>query len=117
MKSKELKASRKSISATSSELGNNHMITHEAMMDHLFGAPASPTRNAYEQGFEAFKLGAMIKDLRERQHLTQEQLAIKCSTTKSYISRIENNASDIRLSTLMRIINEGLGAKLTLHLA
>ncbi|MBZ5858379.1 helix-turn-helix domain-containing protein [Flavihumibacter profundi] len=41
-------------------------------------------------------------------------MAEKCGTTKNYISRIENDASDIRLSTLMRIINEGLGAKLEL---
>lgn len=117
MKSKELKASRKNITAISNELGNDHIITHESMKDHLFGVPASPSRNAYEQGFEAFKLGLMIKGLREKQHLTQEQLAEKCGTTKSYISRIENNASDIRLSTLMRIINEGLGSKLILNVA
>jgi transcriptional regulator with XRE-family HTH domain len=47
--------------------------------------------------------------------LTQEQLAEKCGTTKTYISRIENNASDIRLSTLMRIIREGLGGNLKLN--
>ncbi|GAI20224.1 unnamed protein product, partial [marine sediment metagenome] len=44
----------------------------------------------------------------------QEQLAKKCGTTKTYISRIENDASDIRLSTLMRIIREGLGGNLKL---
>ena len=46
--------------------------------------------------------------------IQQEQLAEKCGTTKTYISRIENNASDIRLSTLMRIIREGLGGHLKL---
>jgi transcriptional regulator with XRE-family HTH domain len=46
--------------------------------------------------------------------MTQEQLAKKCGTTKAYISRIENDASDIRLSTLMRIIQEGLGGHLKL---
>ena len=54
--------------------------------------------------------------MREKQNLTQEQLAAKCGTTKSYISRIENNASDIRLSTLMRIVREGLGVNLNLSL-
>ena len=50
--------------------------------------------------------------------MTQEELAVKCGTNKSYISRIENNASDIRLSTLMKIIQTGLGGhlKLTLQL-
>jgi len=55
--------------------------------------------------------------MREQQHLTQEQLAMKCGTTKSYISRIENNASDIRLSTLMRIVKEGLGGHLQLNVS
>jgi len=52
--------------------------------------------------------------MRKKQKLTQEQLAKKCGTTKTYISRIENDASDIRLSTLMRIIQEGLGGHLKL---
>jgi hypothetical protein len=43
----------------------------------------------------------------------QEQLAGKCGTTKTYISRIENNAGDIRLSTLMRIISKGFGKRLS----
>jgi HTH-type transcriptional regulator / antitoxin HipB len=48
--------------------------------------------------------------------MTQEELVIKAGTTKNYISRIENNVSDIRLSTLMRIIREGLGGHLKLSL-
>jgi transcriptional regulator with XRE-family HTH domain len=46
--------------------------------------------------------------------MTQEELANRCSTTKSYISRIENNASDIRLSTIMRIFREGFGKHIKL---
>ena len=76
---------------------------------------STPEREQYEEEFEAFKLGAMIQDLRKEQGLTQEQLAEKCGTTKTYISRIENNASDIRLSTLMRIIRQGLGGNLKLN--
>ena len=74
------------------------------------------TRKKYEQEFEAFKIGVLIQEARKKQHLTQKQLAEKVGTTKNYISRIENNASDIRLSTLMRIINEGLGGHLKLSL-
>jgi HTH-type transcriptional regulator / antitoxin HipB len=48
--------------------------------------------------------------------MTQEELAEKCGTNKSYISRIENNASDIRLSTLIKIIQHGLGGQLKLTL-
>jgi transcriptional regulator with XRE-family HTH domain len=46
--------------------------------------------------------------------MTQAQLAEKCGTTKTYISRIENDASDIRLSTIMRIFREGFGKRLNL---
>ncbi len=86
--------------------------------DHLdaqYGKRGSAKREKYEEGFEAFKLGVMLQELRKEQGMTQEQLAVKCGTTKTYISRIENNASDIRLSTLMRIIREGLGGHLKFH--
>ncbi|MEI6576236.1 MAG: helix-turn-helix transcriptional regulator [Bacteroidota bacterium] len=56
----------------------------------------------------------MLQELRKSQGMTQEQLAEKCGTTKTYISRIENDASAIRLSTLMRIVREGLGGHLKL---
>jgi len=91
-----------------------------AFTDHLdteYGKKGSRTREAYEQEFETFKLGVMLQELRKEKGLTQEQLADKCGTTKTYISRIENNASDIRLSTLMRIIQVGLGGHLNLNVS
>ncbi|MBW7870346.1 MAG: helix-turn-helix transcriptional regulator [Flavobacteriia bacterium] len=81
-------------------------------LDQQYGKRGTDEREKYEQEFEAFKLGVMIQELRKEKGLTQEQLAEKCGTTKTYISRIENNASDIRLSTLMRIIREGFGGSL-----
>jgi HTH-type transcriptional regulator / antitoxin HipB len=86
-------------------------------LDQQYGKRGTEMRERYEEEFEAFKLGVLIQELRKERGLTQEQLAQKCGTTKNYISRIENNASDIRLSTLMRIIREGLGANLTLRLS
>lgn len=83
-------------------------------LDEQYGKKGTATREKYEEGFEAFKLGVMLQELRKEKGLTQEQLAEKCGTTKTYISRIENNASDIRLSTLMRIVREGLGGHLKL---
>lgn len=84
-------------------------------LDEQYGKKGTEARVKYEEGFEAFKLGVMIQELRKEKGLTQEELAQKCGTTKNYISRIENNASDIRLSTLMRIIREGLGGHLQLR--
>ncbi len=83
-------------------------------LDQQYGKRGTTEREKYEQEFETFKLGVMLQELRKEQGLTQAQLAEKCGTTKTYISRIENNASDIRLSTLMRIIREGFGGTLKL---
>lgn len=83
-------------------------------LDKQYGKRGTKKREIYEEGFEAFKLGAVLQELRKGKGMTQEQLADKCGTTKTYISRIENNASDIRLSTLMRIISEGFGGHLKL---
>jgi len=93
---------------------NKNLISFEDHLDLQYSKRGTKKREAYEQEFEAFKLGVLIQEMREKNNLTQEQLAAKCGTTKSYISRIENNASDIRLSTLMRIINEGFGGRLHL---
>lgn len=93
---------------------NNKLTSFAEHLDEQYGKAETATRKAYEEGFEAFRLGVMIRELRKEKGLTQEQLAEKCGTTKTYISRIENNSSDIRLSTLMRIIREGLGGQLKL---
>lgn len=84
-------------------------------LDKQYGKRGSKKREQYEQEFEAFKLGVILQELRKELGLTQEQVAEKCGTSKTYISRIENDASDIRLSTLMRIISEGLGGRLRLR--
>jgi HTH-type transcriptional regulator/antitoxin HipB len=96
---------------------NSNLTSFADHLDEQYGKRGTETRENYEQGFEAFKLGVFIQELREQQNMTQEQLTAKCGTTKSYISRIENNASDIRLSTLMRIVREGLGGHLNLSVA
>ncbi|MDP4239013.1 MAG: helix-turn-helix transcriptional regulator [Bacteroidota bacterium] len=92
----------------------NNLTSLSEHLDLQYGKRGTETREKYEEGFESFKLGAMLQELRKEKGLTQEQLAEKCGTTKTYISRIENDASDIRLSTLMRIIREGLGGHLNI---
>jgi HTH-type transcriptional regulator/antitoxin HipB len=93
---------------------NNNLTAFTDHLDEQYGKKGSKERAVFEEGFEAFRLGVMIQELRKEQGMTQEELAQKCGTTKTYISRIENDASDIRLSTLMRIIREGLGGQLKL---
>ncbi len=90
------------------------IVSWDDHLDRKYGKKGTPTREKYAEEFEAFKIGVLIQEARKKQHLTQEELAMRIGTTKNYISRIENDASDIRLTTLMRIIREGLGGSLTL---
>lgn len=91
---------------------NKNLTSFEDHIEKQYGKRGAKKREGFEEGFEAFKLGVVLQELRKEKGMTQEQLADKCGTTKTYISRIENNASDIRLSTLMRIISEGFGGHL-----
>jgi HTH-type transcriptional regulator/antitoxin HipB len=93
-----------------------NITTLDEILDKKYGAKGNPKREEWEQQFEAFRLGALLEEARTKLGMTQEQLAEKCGTNKSYISRIENDASDIRLSTLMKIIQKGLGGHLKLTL-
>ena len=93
---------------------NRNLTSFADHLDEQYGKKGTEERERFEEGFESFRLGVMLQELRKEQGMTQKQLAEKCGTTKTYISRIENDASDIRLSTLMRIIREGLGGHLRL---
>jgi HTH-type transcriptional regulator/antitoxin HipB len=95
---------------------NKNLTSWDDHLNQKYGKIGTQTREKYEQEFESFKLGVLIQEARKKRHLTQEELALKVGTTKNYISRVENDASDIRLSTLMRIITDGLGGHLTLTL-
>jgi len=91
---------------------NKNLTSWDEHLDQKYGETGTQTREKYEQEFESFKLGVLIQEARKKRHLTQEELALKVGTTKNYISRVENDASDIRLSTLMRIIRQGFGKHL-----
>jgi ribosome-binding protein aMBF1 (putative translation factor) len=70
----------------------------------------------FDAGYEEFKIGVVLRQVREQAGITQEELAQKLHTKKSAISRIENHAEDIRLSTL-RDMAKALGKQLVVHLA
>ncbi len=93
-----------------------NITTLDEILDNKYGKRGAGKREEWEQEFEAFRLGVLLEEARLKLGMTQEQLAEKCGTNKSYISRIENNASDIRLSTLMKIVQTGLGGHLKLTL-
>ncbi|HEV7230712.1 MAG TPA: helix-turn-helix transcriptional regulator [Bacteroidia bacterium] len=94
-----------------------NITTLDEILDRKYGKPGARKREKWKQGFETFHLGVLLEEARTRRGMTQEELAEKCGTNKSYISRIENNTSDIRLSTLMKIIQQGLGGHLKLTIS
>jgi len=69
----------------------------------------------YDEGFEEFKIGLILRQEREKSGLTQEELAKKIKTTKSAISRIENHSEDIKLSTLLKVA-KALGKNLSIKI-
>lgn len=81
-----------------------------------YGKRGTPRREKFEKGYQEFKLGALIHEARLEKGLTQEELAERCGTNKAYISKVENNIKDVRLSTLQKLIEVGLGGKMHLSI-
>lgn len=69
----------------------------------------------FEAGYQEFKIGVLLRQAREQAGVTREALAIRTKTRKSAISRLENHAEDVRLSTLERVAR-GLGKTLRIEL-
>jgi len=88
--------------------------TFDELLNIKYGKLGTPNRDKFESRAKAFVVGEMIKDARKEAHLTQEELAEKTGTKKSYISRVENGKIDIQISTLFKIFEEGLGKKIGL---
>ena len=70
----------------------------------------------FETGYEQFKIGLMLRTAREEAGFTQDDIAERLHTKKSAISRIENHAEDIRLSTLEKFA-KAIGKRLSLKIA
>ena len=89
----------------------------DELLDIKYGKLGTEKRDEFEMKAKAFIVGEMIKEERKKAHLTQEDLAKKTGTKKSYISRLENGKIDIQISTLFKIFEEGLGKKLGLTIS
>ena len=90
--------------------------TIDEFADEKFGKVGTAGRDEVEQGFEEFKLGFLIQEARKKKGMTQQELADKCGTNKAYISRVENNIKDVRISTLQKIVELGFGGQLQLSI-
>lgn len=90
----------------------NKLGTLDELKEEFFGKKGTKERDELEEGYINFKIGAMFQDERLKQGLTQQELADKVGTTKSYISKIENSVKEARLSTLEKIVKLGFGGEL-----
>jgi len=95
---------------------SKNITTLEHFKEKNYGKRGTKKRDELEAGFDAFKIGALIHDTRIEMGMTQEELAEKVGTTKSYISKIENNLKEARISTLQKIIELGFGGQLELNI-
>jgi len=95
---------------------NKNLITLEEFKEKNYGKRRTKELDELEAGYEAFRIGALIHDTRIEMGMTQEQLAEKVGTTKSYISKIENNIKEARISTLQKIVELGFGGRLELKI-
>jgi len=95
---------------------NKNIKTLSDIKDEHFGKIGTPTRDELEDGYEDFKIGFLLQEARLKKGLTQQQLADKVGTSKSYISKIENNVKEARLSTLKKIVELGFGGNVELSI-
>lgn len=86
----------------------------DELLDIKYGKIGTEKRNEFEEKAQYFVISEMLKEARKEAKMTQEQLAEKVGTKKSYISRLENGKCDIQLSTLYRIFEFGLGKRINL---
>lgn len=94
----------------------SNIMTLGQFKDRYYGKRGTVKREKLEVGYENFKIGTLLHEARLEKGLTQEELAEKAGTTKSYISKIENDVKEVRISTLQKIVEVGLGGQVQLSI-
>ncbi|QEK50979.1 helix-turn-helix transcriptional regulator [Pedobacter aquae] len=84
--------------------------------DTVYGIKGTERRDELERDVEGFKIGLLLRKAREDKHLTQSELADLVDRKREYISRIENNGSNLTLKTLFDIVEKGLGGKVKISI-
>lgn len=91
--------------------------TFDELLDEKYGVKGTPEREKFDADSLSFRLGVMLKEARREANMTQEDLAERTGTKKSYISRIERGLSDIQISTYHKLIEIGLGKHLRIEIS
>ncbi|NBB88851.1 MAG: helix-turn-helix domain-containing protein [Bacteroidetes bacterium] len=84
--------------------------------DTVYGKKGTERRDELDREFESFKIGLLLRNAREEKKLTQEQLGALIDKKRTYISRVENNGSNLTLKTLFEIVEKGLGGKVNISI-
>ena len=84
--------------------------------DSVYGKPGTERRDGLDRDFESIKIGLLLRKAREEKNLTQAQLADLVDKKRTYISRVENNGSNLTLKTLYGIVEKGLGGKVNISI-
>ena len=84
--------------------------------DSVYGEKGTERRDELDRDFESFKIGLLLRNAREEKNLTQEQLGSLVDKKRTYISRVENNGSNLTLKTLFDIVEKGLGGKVNISI-
>ena len=84
--------------------------------DSVYGKKGTGRRDDLEREFESFKIGLLLRKAREEKQLTQEELGKIVNKKRTYISRVENDGSNITLKTLFDIVEKGLGGKVKISI-
>ena len=84
--------------------------------DSVYGERGTERRDGLDRDFESFKIGLLLRNAREEKNLTQEQLGELVNKKRTYISRVENNGSNLTLKTLFDIVEKGLGGKVNISI-
>jgi len=84
--------------------------------DTVYGKKGTDRRDELDRDFASFKIGLMLRKAREDKHLTQSELGELVDRKREYISRIENNGSNLTLKTLFDIVEKGLGGKVKISI-
>ncbi len=95
---------------------NSKLNTWSDIKDRVYGKKGVKRRDNLEREFESFKIGLLLKNARESQNLTQEELGQLIDKKRTYISRVENDGSNITLKTLFDIVEKGLGGKVKISI-
>lgn len=90
--------------------------TWSSIKDEVYGKPGTTRRDQLDREFEGFKLGLLLRKAREEQQLTQQELGQLIGKKRTYISRVENDGSNLTLKTLYEIVEKGLGGKINISI-